>query len=25
MKAESYGKYMQTHIIDHYDVVRLNP
>jgi hypothetical protein len=25
MKAESHGKYMQTHIIDHYDVVRLNP
>jgi hypothetical protein len=23
MKAESHGKYMQTHIIDHYDVVRL--
>lgn len=23
MNAESHGKYMQTHIIDHYDVVRL--
>jgi hypothetical protein len=24
MEAESHGKYMQTHIIDHYDVVRLD-
>jgi len=23
MEAQSHGKYMQTHIIDHYDVVRL--
>jgi len=23
MNAESHGEYMQTHIIDHYDVVRL--
>ena len=23
MNAESHGRYMQTHIIDHYDVVRL--
>lgn len=25
MSAKSHGKYMQTHIIDHYKVVRLNP
>jgi hypothetical protein len=25
MNAESHGKYMQIHIIDHYDVIRLNP
>jgi hypothetical protein len=25
MNAKSHGKYMQTHIIDHYEVVRLNP
>ena len=25
MNAESHGKYMQTHIIDHYGVVRLDP
>ena len=25
MNAGSHGKYMQAHIIDHYDVVRLNP
>jgi hypothetical protein len=24
MKAESHGRYMQTHIIDHYEVVRLD-
>ena len=24
MKADSHGRYMQTHIIDHYEVVRLD-
>jgi len=24
MKAESHGKYMQIHVIDHYEVVRLD-
>jgi len=24
MKAESHGKYMQMHVIDHYEVVRLD-